>query len=71
MTTATLLHERGATSNLDLAATMAEIGHRARVAAAYRKAGAAGVEGFRKVLLGIIASPDDRRRFDRGKAGRR
>src|SRR5271155_1123356 len=34
MTTATLLHERGATSNLDLAATMAEIGHRARVAAA-------------------------------------
>src|SRR5271166_4439301 len=33
MTTATLLHERGATSNLDLAATMAEIGHRARVAA--------------------------------------
>jgi DNA-binding MarR family transcriptional regulator len=44
---------------------------RARVAAAYRKAGAAGVEGFRKVLLGIIASPDDRRLFDRGKAGRR
>src|SRR5271157_1235272 len=34
MTTATLLHERGATSNLDLAATMAEIGHRARAAAA-------------------------------------
>jgi len=44
---------------------------RARVAAAYRKAGAGAVEGFRKVLLGIIASPDDRRRFDRGKAGRR
>src|ERR1700761_9232491 len=33
---------------------------RARVAAAYRKAGAGAVEGFRKVLLGIIASPDDR-----------
>jgi DNA-binding MarR family transcriptional regulator len=44
---------------------------RARVAAAYRKAGAGAVEGFRKVLLGIIASPDDRRRFDRGKPGRR
>jgi DNA-binding MarR family transcriptional regulator len=44
---------------------------RSRVASAYRKAGAGAVEGFRKVLLGIIASPDDRRRFDRGKAGRR
>jgi DNA-binding MarR family transcriptional regulator len=44
---------------------------RGRVAAAYRKAGAGAVEGFRKVLLGIIASPDDRRRFDRGKQGRR
>jgi DNA-binding MarR family transcriptional regulator len=44
---------------------------RARVAVAYRKAGAGAVEGFRKVLLGIIASPDDRRRFDRGKPGRR
>jgi DNA-binding MarR family transcriptional regulator len=38
---------------------------RARVAAAYRKAGAGAVDGFRKVLLNIIASPDDRRRFDR------
>ena len=44
---------------------------RARVAAAYRKAGAGAVDGFRKVLLGIIANPDDRRRFDRGKPGRR
>ena len=44
---------------------------RARVAAAYRKAGGTAVEGFRKVLLGIIASPDDRRRFDRGKPSRR
>jgi DNA-binding MarR family transcriptional regulator len=44
---------------------------RARVAAAYRKAGANAVEGFRKVLLGIIASADDRRRFDRGKPERR
>ena len=44
---------------------------RARVAAAYRKAGANAVEGFRKVLLGVIASPDDRRRFNRGKPSRR
>jgi DNA-binding MarR family transcriptional regulator len=44
---------------------------RARIAAAYRKAGAGSVEGFRKVLLNIIASSDDRRRFDRGKPSRR
>ena len=44
---------------------------RERVAAAYRKAGAGAVEGFRKVLLNIIASPDDRRRFDRGRPTRR
>jgi len=43
---------------------------RARVAGAYRKAGVAAVDGFRKVLLGIIASPGDRRRFDRGSAKR-
>jgi glutamate-5-semialdehyde dehydrogenase len=34
MTTETLLHERSATSNLGLTATMAEIGHRAHAAAA-------------------------------------
>ena len=38
---------------------------RARIGAAYRKAGAQAVEGFRKVLLGVIAGEDDRRRFDR------
>jgi DNA-binding MarR family transcriptional regulator len=38
---------------------------RARVAGAYRKAGGQAVEGFRKVLLGIIAGEEDRRRFDR------
>ena len=43
---------------------------RARVAAAYRKAGARAVEGFRKVLLGIIAEEDDRRRFDRARRRR-
>src|SRR3984957_11252283 len=46
---------------------------RARVAGAYRKAGAGavGVGGSPKLLLGTMASPDARRRFDRGKAGRR
>lgn len=44
---------------------------RARVAAAYRKAGGGAVDGFRKVLLNVIASPEDRRRFDRGKTSRR
>src|SRR5579884_2480931 len=38
---------------------------RARVAAAYRKAGPQAVEGFRKVLLGIIAAAEDRNRFAR------
>jgi DNA-binding MarR family transcriptional regulator len=36
---------------------------RARVANAYRQAGTRAVEGFRRVLLGIIADEDDRRRF--------
>ena len=44
---------------------------RARVAGAYRKAGGQAVEGFRKVLLGIIAGEEDRRRFDRRRPGRR
>jgi DNA-binding MarR family transcriptional regulator len=38
---------------------------RARVAAAFGKAGPQAVEGFRKVLLGIIAAEEDRRRFAR------
>jgi len=38
---------------------------RARVAGACRHAGAQAVEGFRAVLLGIIADEDDRRRFER------
>jgi DNA-binding MarR family transcriptional regulator len=38
---------------------------RARVANAYRQAGARAVEGFRRVLLGIIAEEDDRHRFER------
>jgi DNA-binding MarR family transcriptional regulator len=41
---------------------------RALIAKAYRAAGAAAVEGFRKVLLGII-NEEDRRRFPRSPAG--
>ena len=44
---------------------------RARIARACREAGAEAVEGFRKVLLGIIGSEDDRGRFDRPGSTRR
>jgi DNA-binding MarR family transcriptional regulator len=44
---------------------------RARVAEAYRQAGAAAVDGFRTVLLDIIADPGDRRRFDHVRNGKR
>ena len=37
---------------------------RARVANAYSQAGTQAVEGFRNVLLGIIADEHDRRRFE-------
>jgi len=43
---------------------------RARVANAYHQAGPRAVQGFRKVLLGIIADEDDRRRFERMSAER-
>jgi DNA-binding MarR family transcriptional regulator len=38
---------------------------RARVGSAYHRAGSPAVEGFRDVLLEIIASDEDRARFDR------
>jgi DNA-binding MarR family transcriptional regulator len=38
---------------------------RHRIAKAYREAGAQAVEGFRRVMLGIIGGETDRRRFDR------
>src|SRR6266478_4016246 len=37
---------------------------RARIANAYRQAGPQAVEGFRKVLLEVLGSEEDRRRFD-------
>src|ERR1700674_5009974 len=44
---------------------------RARVSAAYRQAGAQAVEGFRAVLLGIIAAEEDRWRFTPVRPARR
>jgi len=44
---------------------------RARIAKAYREAGAEAVEGFRKVLMGIVGSEEDRSRFDRAGVPRR
>ena len=38
---------------------------RARIARAYREAGAEAVEGFRRVMLGIITGEEDRRRFEK------
>lgn len=43
---------------------------RQRIAKAYREAGGAAVEGFRKVMLGIMSSDADRRRFERGSPTR-
>ena len=44
---------------------------RQRVAQAYREAGAQAVEGFRKVMLGVIGSEQDRAKFDRSLPGPR
>ncbi|MGH7091837.1 MAG: MarR family winged helix-turn-helix transcriptional regulator [Stellaceae bacterium] len=38
---------------------------RQRIANAYRQSGAAAVEGFKRVMLAIISSDRDRRRFER------
>jgi len=38
---------------------------RQRIAKAYREAGPAAVEGFKRVMLGIMSSEADRRRFER------
>ncbi len=57
------LTEKGAELERQLSAEQ-----RARIARAYRAAGAQAVEGFRKVMLGIIGREEDRRRFA-SKAG--
>ena len=43
----------------------------ASVADAYRRAGPRAVEGFRRVLLGIIAEDHDRHRFERTSPDKR
>ncbi|HLY58676.1 MAG TPA: MarR family transcriptional regulator [Stellaceae bacterium] len=42
---------------------------RQRIARAWRGAGPDAVEGFRRVLLGLVEAPRDRRRFERGTGG--
>ena len=44
---------------------------RQRVAKAYREAGAQAVEGFRRVMLGIMGNDADRAKFSRTTGGRR
>jgi DNA-binding MarR family transcriptional regulator len=44
---------------------------RARIANAYRQAGPQAVQGFRKVLLEVLGSEEDRRRFDHPLPGKR
>jgi len=44
---------------------------RQRVARAYREAGAQAVDGFRKVMFGIISSDEDRKRIGRRGEGSR
>jgi DNA-binding MarR family transcriptional regulator len=44
---------------------------RARIANAYRQAGAQAVQGFRRVLLGVIAGEEDRQRFEQTLPRRR
>jgi len=56
-------------SGRELEHRMSEL-QRARVGKAYRKAGAQAVDGFRKVLLGVIAGEADRRRFERKRPRR-
>ena len=43
---------------------------RRRIARAYREAGAEAVDGFRKVMLGIMSSEEDRRRFESSSSPR-
>ena len=44
---------------------------RQRIARAWRAAGPEAVDGFRRVLLGLVELPRDRGRFERSAAGPR
>jgi DNA-binding MarR family transcriptional regulator len=60
------LTEKGVELERELSETQ-----RQRVAQAYREAGAQAVDGFRKVMLGVIGSEQDRAKFDRSLPGPR
>lgn len=60
------LTEKGADLERELTANQ-----RARIAKAYRDAGVDAVEGFRKVMLGIMSREEDRARFERDWMPRR
>jgi len=62
------LTEKGTQLERELSETQ-----RQRVGLAYREAGPEAVEGFRRVMLGIIGNEEDRSKFDRnaGAARRR
>jgi DNA-binding MarR family transcriptional regulator len=60
------LTEKGVELERELSETQ-----RQRVAQAYREAGAQAVDGFRKVMLGVIGSEQDRAKFDRSVPGPR
>jgi len=47
------------------------VAQRTLIAGAYREVGAEAVDGFRKVLLGIMNSEEDRERFERPTTPRR
>jgi DNA-binding MarR family transcriptional regulator len=76
-----IIQHRGAQDRRQRLLELTERGHelerrlsapqRSRVAAAFRQAGVPATEGFRRVLLGIIAGEDDRRRFARPKSPRK
>lgn len=57
-------------SGIELERRLSE-NQRQRVAKAYREAGAQAVEGFRKVMLGIMTNDTDRTKFMRAPSGRR
>jgi len=58
------------TQGTDLERELSE-NQRERIARAYRAAGAEAVEGYRKVLLGMVNEEDRRKFFERENEGRR
>lgn len=59
------LTDKGRTLEQELTANQRE-----RIERAFRNAGAEAVEGFRKVMLGVMSNDKDRERFDSGERRR-